>query len=145
MLYCSTFYCSNAPPNFAKQNLVGAGGGNRTPTGLPLLDFESSARKFKPSSKVPLGIGILRNGQSSEEAGWDDTNLAVQSFYTLRTFPLPREVKIPAAQIPDRIVKAIRMPLMKGSTGTCAPDLADKTTLPSWAERTDVAIARLIA
>jgi hypothetical protein len=30
----------------------------------------------------------------------------------------------------DRIVKAILMPFMKGSTGACAPDLADMT-LPS--------------
>ena len=62
-----------------------------------------------------------------------------------RILPLTRDVKTPAAQIPDRIVNVIFMPFMKASTGTCGPDLADTTTPPRLAESTDVATARLIA
>ena len=49
--------------------LGGAGGGNRTPTGLPLLDFESSA---STSSTTPAlsKINSLNSLPKSMEAGF---------------------------------------------------------------------------
>ena len=71
--------------------------------------------------------------------------LGHHTFGVFLILPRIREVKIPATEIPARIVNATLMPFIKPSTGIWAPERPDMVIPPRLAESTDVAMARLIA